>query len=66
MAHQDYKVVSIHVHEILGWTILSRPINFCAPYIGGIIGNVQSDLETLAFKNGVQVEYVCTITLIIQ
>ena len=56
MAPQAYKVVSTHAHEISGWTILSRLLHSRAPHIGGINGDVQSDLSTLAFKNGEQLE----------
>ena len=51
MEPQAYKVVSTHSHEILGCTILSRLLHSCAPHIGGMNGDVQSDLATLAFKN---------------
>ena len=51
MAPQTYKFVIIHAHEITGLKILSRLLHSRAPYIGGIIGDVQSDLETLEFKN---------------
>ena len=57
MAPQAYKVVSTHAHEISGWTILSRLIHSRAPHLGGMNGDVQSNLSTLAFKNGEQLEY---------
>ena len=38
----------------------------CAPHIGGINGDVQSDLSTLVFKNGEQLEYFNRIFLILQ
>ena len=50
MAPQAYKVVSTHAHEILGWTILSRLLHSCATPLGGMKGDVQSDLATRAFK----------------
>ena len=36
------------------------------PNIGGITGCVQSDLSTLAFKNGEQIEYFRSIILRLQ
>ena len=57
MAPQSYKVFSAHAHEISGWTILSRLLHSRAPHLGGMDGDVQSDLVTLAFKNGEQIEY---------
>ena len=56
MATQAYKIVSTHDHEISGWTILSRLLHSRATRIGGVEGYVQSDLATLAFKNGEQLE----------
>ena len=56
MAPQDYKVVSTHAHEIPGWTILSRLFHLHASHLGGINGDVQSDLSTLEFKNVEQLE----------
>ena len=56
LAPQAYKVVSTHAHEISGFTILSRLLHSRAPRIGGINGNVQSDLATQPFKNGEQLE----------
>ena len=57
MSPQAYKVVSTHSHEISLWTILSRLIHSRAPHLGGMNGDVQSDLATLAFNNGEQLEY---------
>ena len=57
MAPQSYKVVSTHVHEISGWNILSRLLHSHAPNLGGMNGDVQSDLATLALKNGEKLEY---------
>ena len=54
--HQAYKVVSNHYHEISGWTIISRLLHSCDHHIGGVNGDVQSDLSTLTFKNGEQLE----------
>ena len=57
MAPQAYKVVSTHAHDISGWTILSRLLHSRAPHLGGMNGDVKSDLATLAFRNGEQLEY---------
>ena len=51
MAPQVYKVVSTHAHEISGWTILFRFHHLHAPHLGGMNGDVQSNLPTLAFNN---------------
>ena len=56
MAPQSYKIVRIHAHEISGWKILSRLLHSCAPHFGGMNGDVQSDLATLEFKNGEELE----------
>ena len=56
MAPQSYKVFSTHAHEISGCTILSRLFHSRAPHLGGMNGDVQSDLATLALKNGEQLE----------
>ena len=56
MAPQSYKVVSTHDHDISGWTTLYRLLNSRSPHLGGITGDVQSDLATLLFKNGEQLE----------
>ena len=63
MATQAYKVVNTRAHEISGWKIISRLIHARAPNLGGINGDVQSDLATLAFKNGEQLEYFHIIIL---
>ena len=52
MLPQAYKVVSTHAHEISGWNILYRLIHSRAPNLGGMNGDVQYDLATLAFNNG--------------
>ena len=57
MENQSYKVVSTHYHEISGWKILSRLLHSSSPNIGGMNGDVQSDLATLTFNNGEQLEY---------
>ena len=56
MAHQAYKVVNTHAHEISGWKILSKIPHETAPHIGGINDDVQSYLSTLVFKNIKQLE----------
>ena len=56
MVPQAYKVVSTHAHEILECTILSRILRLYAPRIGVINGYIRSDLATMAFKNGEQIE----------
>ena len=57
MAPQAYKVVGTHDHEISGWNILYRLLHSHAPHLEGINGDVKSDISTLAFKNGEQLEY---------
>ena len=57
MAPQAYKVGSTNDHEVSRFTILSRLIHSRAPHIGGMNGDVQSDLATLEFKNGELLEY---------
>ena len=56
MAPQAYKVVSTHAYEISGCTILSRLLHSRAPHIGEMNGDVQSDIASLAFRNGEQLE----------
>ena len=56
MANQAYKVFIIHAHEISGWKILPRLLHWCSPHLGGMDGDVQSDIATLAFKNWEQLE----------
>ena len=57
MAPQSYKVFSTRAYEISGCTVLSTLLHSCAPHLGVINGDVQSDLSTLDFKNGEQLEY---------
>ena len=52
MSPQAYEVVNTHDHEISGWTILSRPLHLRVPNLGGMNGDVQSELSTMAFNNG--------------
>ena len=56
MAPQAYKVVSTHAHKISGWTILSIFLHSHAPHLGGMNGDVQSDLATMNFRNGEHLE----------
>ena len=57
MAPQACKIVSTYAHDISGWNILSRLLHSRAPHLGDMNGDVQSDLATLAFRNGEQPEY---------
>ena len=66
MAPQAYKVFSTRSHDILGWNIISRFIHSHAPHLGGMNIDVQSDLSTLLFKNGEQLEDLHGIILRIQ
>ena len=45
-------VVTTHVNEISVCKILSIILYALAPHIGGMNGDVQSDIVTLEFKNG--------------
>ena len=56
MEPQSYKVVSTYANEISGWNILSRLIDSSAPHLGGMNGDVQYYISTLAFKNGEKIE----------
>ena len=56
VAPQAYKIVSTRAHENSGWIILSRILNSRAPHLGGMNGDIQSGLATLAFRNGEQLE----------
>ena len=56
MAPQAYKVVNTHANEISVWKILSIIIHLRTPHIGGMNGVDQSDLSTLEFKNGEQLD----------
>ena len=58
MAPQDYKVINTHAHKIPGRKIISRLLHSHAPHIGGKNGDFQSDLSTLAFNKGEQLEYL--------
>ena len=61
MSHKAYKVAITHAHYISGWKIIYRLIHSNGPHIGGMDGDVQSDLATLALNNGEQLEYFITI-----
>ena len=61
MEHQAYKVVSTHAHDISVWKLLSRPLHSRAPHLGGMNGDVQSDLANMEFNNGEQLEYFHSI-----
>ena len=50
-------VVNNHAHEISGWKILFRLIHARALHLGGMTGDVQSDLATLELKNREKLEY---------
>ena len=66
MAPQSYKVVRTHAHEISGCNTLSRLIHSLAHQLGGMNGDVKSDLATPDFKNGEQLEYFHSRIIIIQ
>ena len=66
MEPQAYKVVRTYAHEISGWTILSRILHSRAPHLGGKNVDFQSDLSTLAFKNGEKLEDFHRIILRLQ
>ena len=51
MEPQAYKVVNKNAHEIPGCVILSRLLHLHATHLGGMNGDIKSDLATLAFKN---------------
>ena len=56
MEPQAYNIFNTHAHETSGWKILSSLIHSRSPHIGGLNGDVQSDLATLVLKNGEQLE----------
>ena len=51
MKTNAYKIVNNYAHEISGWNILSKLLHVRAPNIGGMNGDVHSELLTLAFNN---------------
>ena len=66
MAPRYYKVVSANAHEISGWKIPSRLIHSRAPNIGGMNGDDQSKLSTLAFNNAEHLKEFHSIIIILQ
>ena len=56
----------MHDHEISVWKIISRIIHSRSPHLGGMNGDVQSDLAALACKNGEPVEYFHSRSLRLQ
>ena len=52
IALQAYKVFNTHDHEISGWTIISILLHAHIPHLGGMNGDVQSDLSNLSLNNG--------------
>ena len=66
MAPQACKVVNTHTHEIQGWKIISRLLHSRAPHLGGMNGDVQSDLFTLTFNNAEKLEYFNSIIIRLQ
>ena len=66
MAPQAYKVVRTHAYEISEWTIISRILHSRAPHLGGMNGDVKSDLATLEFNNGEQLGNFNILTLRLQ
>ena len=66
MAPQAYKVVNTNAHKISGWKIIYILIHAHYPHIGGMNGDVKSDLSTLELKNGEQHEMFCSIIIRLQ
>ena len=56
MDSKAYKDVNNHSHEISGRIILSRHLYARTTHLVGMNGVVKSDLATLAFKIGEQLE----------
>ena len=50
MEPQTYKFITTHYHEVSWWNILSRILHERETHLGVINGDVQYDLDTLAFK----------------
>ena len=63
---QVYKVVNTHDYEISGWKFLYRILHARDPHLGGMYGDFQSDLATLEFKQGEQLEYFRSIIIRLQ
>ena len=66
MAPEAYNISTTHAHEISRWTILSRLLHARSPHIGGMDGDIRSDLATLVFNNGEQIEDFYSIIIILQ
>ena len=66
MASHSYKVVNTNSYEISGWTILSRLLHSRTPNFGGMNGDFQSDITTLVFNGGEQLEDFHSTILILQ
>ena len=66
MAPQTYRVVSTHANGISVRTIISRLIHSHAPHPGGMNGDLQYDLSTLALKNGENIEYFNSLIIRLQ
>ena len=66
MAPQAYNIFRINDHELSGWTILSRLLHSRAPNLGGMNGDVDSDLATLELNNGEQLENFHSIIIRLQ
>ena len=66
MSPQAYKVFRNHSHEISVWEILFILLHSRYTRIGGVNGDVHSDLATLMFKNIEQLEDFRSIILRLQ
>ena len=66
MTPQAYKVVITHAHEINGLEILYRILHSRAPHLGGMNGDIKSDLLTLLFKKVKQLEDFYSIIIRVQ
>ena len=66
MAPQVYKVFSNHAHEMSGWKIISIIIHSRAPHLGGMNGDVKSDLSNPEIKKGEQLEDFHSRIIILQ
>ena len=52
MAAQTYKIATTYAHEIPKCTILYRLIYARNSHLGGMNGDIQSDLDNMAPKQG--------------
>ena len=66
MAPQSYKVVITHAHKISVRNSILRLIHSRVTHLGDMNGDFQSDIATLVFKNGEQLEYFHRRVLILQ